>query len=154
MVTLPPSPPAPLVLDSSASPAVLDRALTELGQLREDLQGANSHLVAGRLELIFGWVHSDSYVQAALSRAATTSEEEKQAATQAAAARDAALKDSTVTQDRCKALEAKLQGLRNELAKEACDRQAKVEEMKAREDAIGDHDAELTAKGGRLGTLE
>ena len=62
VVTLPPYPPTPLVLDSSASSVVLDRALTKLGQLREDLQGANSHLVAGRLELVSGWVHSDASV--------------------------------------------------------------------------------------------
>ena len=57
-----------------------------------------------------------------LSQVAAASEEEKQAATQDAAARDAALKDATVAQDRCKALEAELQGLRDELAKEARDR--------------------------------
>ena len=54
VVTLPPSPPAPLVPDSSAFSAVLERALTELCQLREDLQGAKSHLVAGRLEMVSG----------------------------------------------------------------------------------------------------
>nr|XP_020193175.1 MAP7 domain-containing protein 1-like [Aegilops tauschii subsp. strangulata] len=93
IVTLPPPAPAPLVPGSSASSPVLDRALSELGQLR----------------------------------AAAASEEEKQAATQAAAARETALKDTAVAQDRCKALEAKLQGLRDELAKEARDRQAKEE---------------------------
>ena len=41
VITLPSSPPAPLVPDSSASSAVLDRAAAELGRLREDLQGAN-----------------------------------------------------------------------------------------------------------------
>ena len=117
VITLPPSPPAPLAPDSSASSAILDDALTELGQLREDLQGTNSRLVAGRLELISSWVHSDASVRAALSQAAAASEEEKKATTQAAVARDAALKDTTVAQDRCKAMEAELQGLCDEVTK-------------------------------------
>mgnify|MGYP005815036889 CR=1 FL=1 len=49
VITLPSSPPAPLVPDSSASFAALDCAAAELGRLREDLQGANPRLVAGRL---------------------------------------------------------------------------------------------------------
>ena len=78
----------------------------------------------------------------------------KRAAIQAAAAHEAALKDATIAQDRCKALEAELQGLRDELAKEADDRQAKEEEMKAREDANGDRDVDLATERGRLGMLE
>ena len=148
MATLPPSPPAPLVPDPSTSSAVLDRTLSELGQLREDLQDTDSHLVVGRLELVFGWLHSNTSAWAALRLAATASEEEKQAATQVAATRDAALKDAKVAQDRCKVLEAELQGLRDELAKEARDRQAKEEEMKAREDVVEDRDAELSAERG------
>ena len=73
--------------------------------------------MAGRLELISGWVHSDTSVRAALSQAASASEEEKQAATQAAAACDAALNDATVAQDRCKALVDELQGLPTSLPK-------------------------------------
>ena len=37
VITLPPSPRAPLVPDSSTSSAALDRAAAELGRLREDL---------------------------------------------------------------------------------------------------------------------
>ena len=50
--------------------------------------------VAGRLELVSGWLHSDVSVRAALSQAAVTSEKVKQAAAQAAAAREVALKDA------------------------------------------------------------
>ena len=81
MVMLPSPPPASLVPGSSASSAVLDHALSELGYLREDLQGTDSHLVAGRLELVSGWLHSDTSVRAALRWAAAASEKEKQAAT-------------------------------------------------------------------------
>ena len=144
VVTLPPPPPAPLVPGPSASSDVLERALSGMVQLQEDLQGTDSHVVAGRLELVSGRLHSDASVRAALRRAATASEEEKQAATQAAAAREVALKDAAVAQDRCKALEAELQGLRDEHTKEARDRQVKEEKMKAREDAVRYRDAELT----------
>ena len=48
-----------------------------------------------------------------------------------------------VAQDRCKVLEAELQGLHDEHAKEACDGQVNEEKMKAREDAVRDRDAEL-----------
>ena len=78
VITLPSSPPAPLVPDSSASSAALDRAADELSRLREDLQGADPRLVAGRLELVSGWVRSDASVRAALSQAVTASEEGKQ----------------------------------------------------------------------------
>nr|XP_020185402.1 MICOS complex subunit MIC60-like [Aegilops tauschii subsp. strangulata] len=46
MVTMLPPPPAaaPLVPDPSASPDVLERALSEMTRLREDLQGADPHL--------------------------------------------------------------------------------------------------------------
>ena len=93
VITLPHPPPAPLVSDSSAPSAILDHAFVELDQLREDLQGANPCLAAGLLELISGWVHSDTSVRAALDQAAAASEEKKLAATQAAMARDVALKD-------------------------------------------------------------
>ena len=90
MVTMlpPPPPAAPLAPGPSASPDVLERALSEMTRLREDLQGADPHLVAGRLELVSGWLHSDVSVRAALSQAAATSEKERQAA-----AHEAALKD-------------------------------------------------------------
>ena len=68
----------------------------------------------------------------------TASEEEKQVTSQAKAARDAALKEASSVQGRYKALEDELQGLREELAKEVRDRQAKEEDMKAWEAAIGD----------------
>ena len=51
------------------------------------------------------------------------SEEEKQVATQAIAARDTVLKDASVVQERCKALEHELQDMRDRLAKEVGDRQ-------------------------------
>nr|XP_020189660.1 microtubule-associated protein 4-like [Aegilops tauschii subsp. strangulata] len=89
----PPPPAALLIPGPSASPDVLERALLEMAQLREDLQGADSRLVAGRLELVSGWLHSDASVRATLSQATATSEREKQAAAQAAAAHEAALKD-------------------------------------------------------------
>ena len=66
VVTLPPSPPALLVSGPSASSPVLDRALSELGQLQKDLQGTDSHLVVESMEPISGWVHSDTSIQAAL----------------------------------------------------------------------------------------
>ena len=46
------------------------------------------------------------------------SDGEKQAANQAKAVRDAALGDTAAAKARCEALETKLQGLRDELAKE------------------------------------
>ena len=107
---------------SSVSSDVLERALSGMVQLQEDLQGADSHLVAGSLKLVSGWLHSNASIRVVLRRAATASKEEKQAANQAAAAREAALKDAAVAQDHCKVLEAELQGLRDEHAKEARDR--------------------------------
>ena len=70
------------------------------------------------------------------------------------AARDAALKDASSVRGHCKTLEGELQGLRDELAKEVRGRQAKEEEMKAREAAVKDRDAELSAYRGRLKMLE
>ena len=52
LVTTPPPPPAaPLAPGSSASSAVLKRALSVMAQLQEDLLSADPRLVAGRLEL-------------------------------------------------------------------------------------------------------
>ena len=82
MATLPPPPSAaPLVPGPSASLDVLERALSEMSQLQEDLQGTDSHLVAGRLELVSGWLHFDAFVRAALRRVVAASKEEKQDAT-------------------------------------------------------------------------
>ena len=61
MVTMSPPPPAaaPLIPSPFASPDVLEPALSEMTQLREDLQGADPLLVAGCLELVSGWLCSD-----------------------------------------------------------------------------------------------
>ena len=83
------SPPttAPPLPGSSASAAVLERALLEMTQLWADLLIADPRLVAGRLELASGWLHSDSAVRATLSQAAGSSEKEKQSAANTAADR-------------------------------------------------------------------
>ena len=99
--------------------------------------------MAGRLELASGWLHSDAAVRATLNQAATAFEEEKRATAQAAADREAALKDAKAASDRCRVLENKLKSLCDERTEEVCGRQAKEEEMKAREDAIKDRDTEL-----------
>nr|XP_020174388.1 uncharacterized protein KIAA0754-like [Aegilops tauschii subsp. strangulata] len=117
--TLPPSFTPPSVRDPSASPNVLEHALSALTLLREDLQGTDRRLVAGHLELISGWLHSDASVRAALSQAVAASEKDKQAVAQAAASREVALKDAGAAQDRCWALEAKLETMHNESAAEA-----------------------------------
>ena len=80
MVTMlpPPSPAVLLTPDPSSSADVLERALSALTLLREDLQGTDRRLVVGHLELISGWRHSDVSIQAALSQAAASSEEDKQ----------------------------------------------------------------------------
>ena len=141
---LPPSSPAALLTpDPSASPDILERALSALTLLQEDLQGADRRLVAGRLELISGWLHSDVSVQAALSRVAADSERDTQAIAQAAAAREVALKDAGAAQDHCRSLEAELKTMRSERADEAQGRKAEEEKMKAREDAVRGRDAEL-----------
>ena len=88
---LPSSPPTPSAVVSLTPSTVLDRAAAEMGRLQEDLQGAGPRLVAGRLELVSGWVHSDASIRVALSQAVSALEEEKQATSQAKATRDAAL---------------------------------------------------------------
>ena len=68
MVTTTPLPPPSAVLPapgSSASPDVLERALSEMARLREDLQSVEPLLAARRLELVSGWLHSDVSVRAA-----------------------------------------------------------------------------------------
>ena len=52
---------------------------------------------------------------------------------------------------RCKALKSELQGLRDQLAKEARIRQEKEEDMKAREAAVKDQDAKLNRRRDHLG---
>nr|XP_045084596.1 uncharacterized protein LOC123494057 [Aegilops tauschii subsp. strangulata] len=140
--SIPPSA-APLLPGSSASSIALERVLSEMAQLREDLLGADPHLVAGRLELASGWLHSDSVVRAALSQAAASSEKEKQSAIKAAADRDAALKAAEAARGSCQELEDELKRLRDQHTEEARGRQVKEEEMRAREDAIKNRDTEL-----------
>ena len=79
MVTMlsPPPSAALLTLDPSTSPDILERALSTLTLLREDLQGTARRLEAGRLELTFGWLHSDVVVRAALIQAAVDSKKDK-----------------------------------------------------------------------------
>ena len=84
----------------------------------------------------------------------SSSDKEKRAANQAKAARGAALGDASTSQGRCKTLEAELQGLRDELAKEVHSRQEKENEMKARKNAAKDRDAKLDDHHSRLETLE
>ena len=84
----------------------------------------------------------------------SSSDEVRWAANQAKATRDAALGDIANAQGRYKALEAELQGLRDELAKEVRSRQEKEKEMKAREAAAKDRDAKLDDRHSRLETLE
>ena len=57
--------------------------------------------------------------------------------------REAALKDAKAARDRCRVLEDELKSLRDQYAEETRGRQAKEEEMRAREDAVRDRDAEL-----------
>ena len=82
MVTMTPLPPSSAMLltpGSSASPDVLEQALSEMAWLREDLQSAEPLLAAMRLELVSGWLHSDMSVWATLSQVTTTFEGEKRA---------------------------------------------------------------------------
>ena len=90
-----------------------------MAQLREDLLGADPCLIAGRLELASGWLHSDLAVRATLSQVAASSEKEKQSAATAAADREAALKDAKAARDRCRELEDELKSLRDKHAEEA-----------------------------------
>ena len=88
LVTMSPPPTAaPPLPGSSAPTAILEHALSEMTQLQADLLGADPRLVAGRLELASGWLHSDLAVRATLSQAAAASEKEKQSATDGAADR-------------------------------------------------------------------
>ena len=130
MMSLPPTAASPLP-GPSVPAAVLERALVEMTQLQADLMSADLRLVARRLELAFGWLHSDLAVRATLSQAAASSEKEKQSATNAAVDHEAALKDAEPAHDRCRALEDELKSLHAERAEEARGHQAKEEEMRA-----------------------
>ena len=85
-------------------------------QLQANLLSADPCLVAGRLELASGWLHSDLVVRAALGQAAAASEKEKQSAANAAADREMALKDAKAARDRCQVLGEELQSLRDKHA--------------------------------------
>ena len=120
LVTMSPPPTAaPPLPGSSASTAVLERALLEMTQLQADLLSTDPRLVAGCLELASGWLHSNLAVRVMLSQAAASSEKEKQSAATAAADREAALKDAEAARDRCRELDDELKSLRDEHAKEA-----------------------------------
>nr|XP_020168557.2 MAP7 domain-containing protein 1-like [Aegilops tauschii subsp. strangulata] len=152
---------APLGRYPPASPNALEDALLALTQLREDLQGADRRLAAGRLELISGWLRSDASVRAAWGQAMAASEEGKRATDLAAAAREVALKDDEAAKERCRVAEAELETLCNECTAEVRQHGAREEKLKAREDAVVSRDAELeqlaraqTAEHDRLGKLE
>ena len=66
VTTSPPPPAAPLAPNSSAPSVVLERVFSGMAKLREDLLGADPHLVAGRLKLASSWLHSDSAIRALL----------------------------------------------------------------------------------------
>nr|XP_020170213.1 chromosome partition protein Smc-like [Aegilops tauschii subsp. strangulata] len=132
--TLPPPSATPPARDPSASPDSLEKALSALTWLRDDLQGTDCRLVAGRLELISGWLHSDASVRAALGQAVAASEEDKRTADQAAAAREVALKDAEAAKERCRAAEVELENLRKEWA--AVARQFEVREEKKLEKEV------------------
>ena len=106
------------------------------------------------MELASGWIRSDALIRAALVQASTTCDEEKQAILEAKAARDTALGEVVDVRGRCKALEDELQGLRDELSEEVRGHQEKEEEMTAREAAVRDRDAELSADRGLLEMLK
>ena len=91
VVMLPSSPPTLPTAASSSPPTILDRAAAELDRLRRDLLSADPRLVAGRLELASGWIHSDASIRVALVQASTACDEEKHAVLGAKAARDATL---------------------------------------------------------------
>ena len=116
-------------------------------QLQADLLSADPRLVAGRLELASGWLHSDLAVRAALGQAVAASEREKQGVVGAATDCEVALKDAQAARDRCHVLEGELQSLRDKDAGVVRCRQAKEEGMKAREEAVKNHDAELAELG-------
>ena len=105
------------------------------------------------MELASGWVCSDASIRAALVQASTACDKEKQAVLEAKAARDAALGEVVDVRGRCKVLEDKLQGLRDQLAKEVRLHQEQEEGVKARKAAIEGREAKLKKRRDRLGAL-
>ena len=77
-----------------ASPSALEEAFLALKQLQDDLQGADRRVLAGRLELVSGWLGSNASLRDALSQAVAASAEDKRAADQAASIHEAALQDT------------------------------------------------------------
>ena len=112
-------PMAPDLPAPSDAPDALEEALSALNQLGRNLQGADWCLASGRLELISGWLRSDTSVRATWSHALAASEEGKQVASLAAAARDAAVKDAKAAEERCHAAEGELKTLHDMQAAEA-----------------------------------
>ena len=104
--------------------------------------------------LASGWIRSDASIRAALVQASTACDEEKQAVLEAKATRDAALGEVVDVRGRCKVLEDELQGLRDQLAKEARLRQEKEEGVKAREEAVKEREVKLRERRNHLGALE
>ena len=90
------------------------------------------------MELASGWIRSDASIRAALVQASTACDEERQAVLEAKATRDAAMGEVVDVRGRCKALEDELQGLWDQLVKEARLRQEQEEGVKARKAAIKD----------------
>nr|XP_020187255.1 translation initiation factor IF-2-like [Aegilops tauschii subsp. strangulata] len=163
LVPMPPLPTSVALLGRGppASPDALEDALLALTQLRNDLQGTDSRLASGRLELVAGWLRSDASVRAACGQAIIASEEDKRAADLAASAPEVALKDAEAAKERCRLADAELEGMRKERVAEARERVAWEDKMKAREDAVADRDAELeqsaraqAVERGRLEELE
>ena len=109
LVTKSPPPTAAPPLPSSSTPAaVLGCALSKMTQLQADLLSADPCLVAGRLELASGWLHSELDVRAVLGQAAAASEKEKQSVANAAVDREMALQDAEAARNCCQVLEDEL----------------------------------------------
>lgn len=140
---------APPLLGSSAPAAVLERAFSEMTQLQANLLSTDPRLVARRLELASGWLHSDLAVRTVLGQAVAAFERENQGAIGAAADREVALKDAQAACDRCEALERELRILRDKHDEEPRRHEAEEKEMKAREEAVRNRDAELAELGKR-----
>ena len=93
-------------------------------------------------------------IRVALVQASTACDEERQAVLEAKAARDVALGEVVDVRGRCKALEDELQGLRDQLVKEARLRQEQEEGVKAPEAAVKEREVKLRKRRDRLGALE
>ena len=106
------------------------------------------------MELVYGRVRSDASIRAALVQASTACDGKRQAVLETKASRDTALGKVVDVRGRCKALEDELQGLRDQLAKEARLRQEQEEGVKAREAAVKKREVKLRKRHDRLGALE